>query len=173
MACACSRVGLPDEVLLINESSGKINAAWLLTEEENDVFWTKLVACGCRLASDLTDSGAGEPIVVVQTLKNQSEKMAAPDVQKLCKSEHGMTWNLSRENQKAKVIFSRFKTFFIHSLFCRTVQTPSTGLAAANLFQHRARETPCQRKMMNQGQRPATALRLTLTHECSQSCRYR
>lgn len=67
-------------MLLINNSSGKTDVAWLLTKEGNDVFWDNFVACGCRLASDLTDSGAGEPIVVFQTLKDQGERTAVPDV---------------------------------------------------------------------------------------------
>lgn len=102
MACACSRVGSQDEVLLINESSGKINVAWLLAKEGNDVFWTNFVACGCRLASDLTEFGAGEPILVVQTLKDQSERTAAPDVSQTCKSEQGMTWSFSEKTKRSK-----------------------------------------------------------------------
>lgn len=49
-----------------------------MKKEEKDVFWPEFVPCGCRLASDLTDSEAGAPIVLVQTLKSLSETMAAP-----------------------------------------------------------------------------------------------
>ena len=57
-------------MLFINESSGKIKVAWLLIEWGNDVFGNDFVACGCRLASDLTASGVGVPILFFQTLKN-------------------------------------------------------------------------------------------------------
>lgn len=81
MACSCSRVGSRGEVLLMNSSSREKRVGGALTEEEKDVLWNVAVPGGCRWASDLTDSEAGASMFVFQTLKNENERMAAPDVE--------------------------------------------------------------------------------------------
>ena len=73
-------MGSREEVFLINESFGKTKVGGELTKEEEDVFWTVAVLSGCRWASDLTNSEAGVPILFDQTLKDESERIAAPDV---------------------------------------------------------------------------------------------
>ena len=77
MACFCCKVGSRVETLLINEFPGKKKVVGELTEEGKDAFWSDTVPCGCRLASELTDSEAGAAIVAFQTLKSQRERMAA------------------------------------------------------------------------------------------------
>lgn len=74
MACASFGVGSRDGPLSIDNSGAGNSVVGWLKKEEKDVFWPEFVPCGCRLASDLTDTEAGAPIVVVQTLKSLSEK---------------------------------------------------------------------------------------------------
>lgn len=47
------------------------------TKEGEDMFWAHSVPGGCRVASDLPDSGAGASIFVFQTLKGKSKRRAA------------------------------------------------------------------------------------------------
>lgn len=71
----CSEVGSRDAALLINEFSVKKKVAGELTGEGKDAFWNDTVPCGCRLASAITDSGAGAPMIVFQTFKNPTKRM--------------------------------------------------------------------------------------------------
>ena len=80
MASFCLRVGSGDDVLLMNESFEEKKGVGVLTEEREDVFWTVAVPSGCRWASDLASSEAGVTMFVFQTLKDESEKIAATEV---------------------------------------------------------------------------------------------
>ena len=69
-----------DEVLLMKESLEEKKVIRLLTKQGEDVFWTVAVPSGCRWASDISSPEAEVTVFVFQTLKDESEKLAAKEV---------------------------------------------------------------------------------------------
>ena len=91
MACSCSEVGLQDEVLLINESPMDKRVGWESTKEEGDVLWYAAVPRAADGRRFSPTPRLEHPCLFAQTVKNQSERIVAPDVVRIEGTSEG--WN--------------------------------------------------------------------------------